>query len=1321
MKKFLAVVLLFSCLAFAATPVCGEGGGDWVVTGEENCSGGIHVSSLTIQDGATLTLENADLRVDDEGMISAEPGSSLFIHDSTVDVYVPAPQIPTDERFYFVVDGADFEFVGSELRHCGKQSINDEKWGLLVTQSHSTLIENSVFESNYYPLRIHDSLDNAELSVIDNNFSFNEYYVGLMNLNEVNFSFNNVSYISSEAYLLSLSYVNESEFTGNVLNSEFFGMTIGYSSGNKFSENTAIVADPLTYYAFYLHSTSLNNKVWGNVFNSASLSSCVGLSVVGGAITERAVFPFGVQSVTLASVDTPGFEVEGGVIEGSTLTNVKLKEGNYEFVNSQVANVDFEEPIVIGENSRLYNCTFGLENAEAEQCYCIGGECGGCAIPTGNYSNNLASYAVKMQGSNPALYDSTIIAVNGTAVLIDGADNAILWDNVIEATQGVFVNQSTNVVISNANFTPLDFSVNWALRESFVGDEAYHECTAAVGLSAERKLSFAEGAGGGLEYLDCGMRSECNMLYYMGAGMYTFPVCGCYATPPTGCTNDNIILNYKQCEPGKYCYGNWVEFNPWVPFPGNQWLSQPNYINELGEFTSTGSHICSGFEPQVTVESCSAQGYPEANCLAPPQSGKVAVGAYRCQANPNKYCYVEPQGGYTSCENQGFGLFAVCESSAPDGYESCGGTECLQGKYCFKPIDYPSCVLGQGFPVGTLCASVAPKGYSLCPGSEDCAFDAECYCEDPVYATCASQGFENAVCVVEKPTGWVLCPGSVACGEDKECYYNPLQQVGPCIDPGDCVAAISEMCVVESVPFIVVDGSAMVEVKNSIFDSGVVIDVEEDSSLVSLNYNEFNGQALVFLRGDYGEFNGNEFTSALIHQYVGIDVLGNNNSIRSLELTDSKGIVFWGNGNELVEASLGGSGIEYEGADYNVVERGRGNYAYGVNSPNAGLLLKPLVVQGLGLGVEWSDSFYAFSSFNGLRLEDDAFARYLSGSTGATNTIDDVNFVDFDSELQREWNVSVTVSEQAGGVINNPLVIPGASVSFASANGELTGEGVADENGFVVFNVTQGVFDKDMQSAVPAGWEAFSFDGVDYNPYSFSASAEGFDEGVWEGDVESDGGLAIGLISGSYLTCAEQNYQAAVCAAVAPSGYAVCGGTPYSGQECGQGLICYCPTFVQPTVEPTVQPSPQQGVFLVAVEPNRAQLPGLIPIKVSLQYEGVPLCVDEAMVVTVTGAGAEIPADFVSCDSAYGLHEFEVELHAPGLYLVQVSAVSNEFEGAATAETEFQVIAQQPVATPDLSVVLALLAGIAAFYAVTKQTPGVCDARNPRRRCRGKQ
>jgi hypothetical protein len=156
-------------------------------------------------------------------------------------------------------------------------------------------------------------------------------------------------------------------------------------------------------------------------------------------------------------------------------------------------------------------------------------------------------------------------------------------------------------------------------------------------------------------------------------------------------------------------------------------------------------------------------------------------------------------------------------------------------------------------------------------------------------------------------------------------------------------------------------------------------------------------------------------------------------------------------------------------------------------------------------------------------------------------------------------------------------------------------------------------------------------------------------------------------------------------------------------------------------VQPSPSPSKQPGVFLVAIEPNRAQLPGEITIKVSLQYEGVPLCIDEDMAVSVTGAGGSLLlADFVTCDDSYGLHEFTIDLSESGSYLVLVQAESIEF-GTATATNEFTVIAQQPVATPGLHLILALLVGFVAFYAVTKQTPGVCDARNPRRRCRGKQ
>ena len=1366
MKKALALLVLFSCFAFAATPVCGELGGNWIVIGNETCSGSIHVTSLTVQDGATLTLENADLRIDDGGLISAEPSSSLFIHDSTVEVYSELYPVPANARFHFVVDGADFEFVNSELRYCGEMGGADYL-GLRVKNTNNVAITNSVFEENYEPLYLKEVHSQSGLkygvTVHNNNFSFNDYPVVLEDSSGISFSFNNVSYCTVvTAYGVVFDGASDNYFGYNWIDGSFGGLMLqSASTGNSVWNNHLGVMEGKEH-ALRLDASSGNDLFNNSVEGNASFYDALNLVVVGGSVSGYLNFDKAVELARVMNVESDyGIYIlngdESSEFKDSTIAGTRI-DTEYPFVDCDLSELDFtdSEEIVL-DGSNAFNCSFALE--------------------TKLFGEDAKDYAVKLTGSNPGLYDSNLAVGNTTAVLIDDADGAVLHNNVIEAVQGVFVNESQNIIISNSNFSPLEFNVNWSLREGFIASGGYQECTGtSAELSSLNRLSFAElpGGGSGPDYLPCVMRAECNMMYDLFASTYSFPVCGCYSTAPLGCTDDNIIQSYKQCALNSYCYGNWQYFSPWAPL-GSQWPGHPNYAGNPNE------HVCSGYVPQVTIMSCSDQGYPEADCLEPPQSGKVNVGEYRCQANPNKYCYAD---SLNTCEAQGCGSSAICASSVPDGYESCGSSECLVGKTCFKPINYSSCVLGQGFPFGALCSIEAPLGYSLCDGSEDCAFENECYCEDIVYPTCAEQNFEDAICVVNAPKGYSLCEGSGLCSEDKYCYcedpvyascaiqgfedavcaFNAPKGYSLCgggsgfgllltdcaLDKecycedivydscssqgfGEAVCAVEppigtelcsgssacgdeeecycNLCVVDSIPFIVVDGSHGVNITNSLFDeTGVIIEVKADSTLVELSNGEFKGGALIYLRGNYNSLVDLTFADVEVKSlpYTGIDVLGNYNSLVNLNIPESQGLVVWGDFNDLESISFGTAGVSVGGTDYNVVDKGYHTQLSGVDSALGGLLVSPV-----GPSALLASRSVAYSSFNGVRLENEAKLRYLSGSTGSTNTVSDVFFADYESELQRDWNVSVTVVNGSAGFDPLPRV-PDAVVSFSSPTigqqAELaaqsegfeplsSGQGIADENGFLSFEVTQAVWDKDYAIAELSGLTRLLFASEEFNPYNFTASGAGFDESSWVGDIDGDGGVAIELISGSYLTCAEQGYSGSVCAESAPEGYGVCGGEPYSGEECGEALICYC----QMAVQPSPSPSPQSGVFLVAIEPNRAQLPGDISIKVSLQYEGVPLCIGEDMVVSVTGAGGELLlADFVTCDPAYGLHEFTIELSESGSYVVGVQAESIEF-GTATATNEFTVIAQQPVATPGLHLILALLVGFVAFYAVRKQ------------------
>jgi len=1264
-KKFLVLVLLAS-FAFAAP--CGKGGGIWVVSGPETCSGAINVSNLTIQSGASLLLEDATLTIADAGWIKAEPGSSLAIRNSTVDVYSLIYPVPSDKRFYFVVDGASFEFSNSTLKHCG-DSTGESMFGLLIKNSDFVLVKNSVFEDNFKPLRT-DSVcltQDCIFNVTNNTFAFNQQQVEFLTTTSgLNFSYNNFSY-GGETYASTFTSVDTSSISYNIVLAYAGGFAFLDSSNNEITHNNIA---GLSLYGIRILANSVGNHVFENVVNgNVYLTSCDGLQFYGGSVTGEIYFEYGMSNIaslgSVAGSTVSVGEIDSGqgavrIISNSSVTDMEFEAStagtNYRFDDSRVEGVDFAASSRVDLNgSSCFNCTFGVVVDELLPCYdsciCFGYPLGvGCGETS--YSQILSSYAVKLTGDKPGLYYSTVASDKGTGVRVQDADGAVIFESKISGTQGLYVLDSTDLNVSYVTFEPDAFEVNWELRETLSSGGEYAECTGGSGLESVKRLSFAAGQGGsGVVPCDFGV-SNCLWEYAPG---YSISICGCYPFPmgdvPVGCGQLGPS-GVSSCSATGYskCYGNW----------GN---------------------------PAVSVEYCAGGVWP------PVGGGGGGPGYEDCLAGQE--CLIQPAGvqwvcddsavcginelccttvewpDYDSCAEQDFPE-GVCQVSSPSGYWACEPSDpCGSGFSCWCPIPFQSCQ-NQGYADG-VCQVSSPSGYGTCGAGEPCGSGMSCWCPLPgeAYPSCVQQGFEKALCNVIPPFGTELCSGSTACGAAASCWCPAAgfeqEELEWCGEPSECVAPIDPDCVSNWIPFIVVDGSNNVNIRNALFaGEGVLIDVEGDSNWVYIEDNEFQDEALVYLRGDYSSFKNNSFSMAL-GKNVGIDVLGNGNTLDGFTLHYSQGINVWGGGNKVSKVSFGESGV-----DYDLVVRGRNNDFYDLTSGKAAFVAPTSLLMPLG----YQGELFAFSSFDGLTLVDNALVRYLSGSTGA------LSFQDSSSTLDREWVVTLQVLNA------EELPVEGASASFESlALPEEKGYGITDKEGFVEFNVTEGLFDFSSSQSLPAGLKVLSFESALFNPYLFTASGEGFGEASRELDVWEDSEFVLDLLEANFESCAAQGYADGECLAAMPPAYHACG-----GNACGDGLLCYCPPAAQPS------PSTVPGIYLGIVGLSRNQLPGTVTFGVVLQVDGQGVCSEDLeVVVSSSGESLSFFPELTGCDLRTGLHSYEMELTAPGVYEVLANG------GGKSDRVSFSLIAQQPVATPDSNVFVVALAGLLALYALKKK------------------
>jgi len=145
----LCIVLVFSTVSLVNSQ---PAQGDWIVVGEEVVENRTITldGSLFVKSGSSLTLRGVTLMFSSSYMgqygISAEPGSSLFIYNSTI--------IPTDERYGPVLTVTDAKFVMKNSRLQGSTGSGDRGEWFSISRADSVVIEDStIMMFNYNATR----------------------------------------------------------------------------------------------------------------------------------------------------------------------------------------------------------------------------------------------------------------------------------------------------------------------------------------------------------------------------------------------------------------------------------------------------------------------------------------------------------------------------------------------------------------------------------------------------------------------------------------------------------------------------------------------------------------------------------------------------------------------------------------------------------------------------------------------------------------------------------------------------------------------------------------------------------------------------------------------------------------------------------------------------------------------------------------------------------------------------------------------------------------------------------------------------------------
>jgi len=435
------------------------------------------------------------------------------------------------------------------------------------------------------------------------------------------------------------------------------------------------------------------------------------------------------------------------------------------------------------------------------------------------------------------------------------------------------------------------------------------------------------------------------------------------------------------------------------------------------------------------------------------------------------------------------------------------------------------------------------------------------------------------------------------------------------------------------------------------FDAGDVPDLVFDSSFnCAVKKFVFNGELLVHATSDSSgnSIEGNELEDA------NILFEGNSNKLYNNDFTGAATLSFYGayaNASNNVFHALngflvtGGHAYIAGNVEEDAVFGGSESISIRVKGQNA--LLEDNVFLGKAFfhgpplfAQDFTATVTKTTAFE-VVLDNAARVQWVSGETGETT------FNDAASRLRRGWLATLQFVKD-GSIqpieLTKDLVITDAKGNqYVCAAGSTT----CTINDGTLF---EAVYSRELVGGLQRGKLVFAgeWDAGSYNPYSYDPG-DGTEETF---DVTGDGVIPVKLLFG----------------AETPS----------------------------PQAEPGKNPA---GVYMKFTSPTRAQIAGDVEVRIWTQYNGENNC-ELAIQLTVEGP-QDVVMENLAGECKNGVHSFTLKnLLEPGNYDLHAVAVNWPEPGdVSQARTTFQLIGRAPVATPELSLALVVLAAGAALYA----------------------
>ena len=421
---------------------------------------------------------------------------------------------------------------------------------------------------------------------------------------------------------------------------------------------------------------------------------------------------------------------------------------------------------------------------------------------------------------------------------------------------------------------------------------------------------------------------------------------------------------------------------------------------------------------------------------------------------------------------------------------------------------------------------------------------------------------------------------------------------------------------------------------------GVLFDVDGGLGLVSVIQISSNSQ-------------GNSFTGCTFGPQALVQSHGENTEFSNCDFNAESGLDLYGANSKVINSNLGSQGIVFYGANGKAFGLDSGGF---VAFKSQGGYLASSILGG-------ADAYFLAplpSTDEFARAEDSTVAKVNVSNARVTwlnGGFDDVVFQDSASRLKREWAVTlnftdidsyepVFVSLSLADALGNSVYSSEASVSLLELN--LTEE--------VLSSVPMEL--KGGRLRLSGFWDAGSYD-----PHSYTATADGYEDAFGEFSSGSEVTLPIVLIE------------------------AMGGPSP----------------SITPSVSAPPLPSGMPGSFFTIQAPSSLVINPQVTVFVDLVEDGEGICQKDDLFLEVDLEGDESLPSVYSPDSCVGgRHVFSLELSSPGSYALFTYSNALGFEDY-EAYSSLRVLGQPPQAVPDASLFTIALAGLLAFYALRRR------------------